>query len=151
MDQARDAKTVRIYRLLRGYWQLAEKLDEGLLESYVEACADVSVEAVSLACQRIASGQAGLNTSFPPSPADIAERASMLDAAARPRIPLHNGLIEMDWGHGRVDLRGLTTEEQDKLIELRGMTPDGRNAALLTLEEKRASLEVKALPPGGAE
>ena len=143
---AKAAKKAAIYTLLTGYWQMAERLSDELLNSYVAAVDECTPESVALICKRIAAGQAGLNTSFPPTPADIAERAAMIDAAAKPRIPLHNGLIEMDWGHGRVDLRGLTEAEQDKLIELRGMTPDGRNAALLTLEDKRAALRVEALP-----
>jgi hypothetical protein len=147
MDQDQDAKRVSIYNLLKGYWQLAEKLDRSLLSTYVEAVEDCSAEAVATACKRIASGQAGLNTSFPPTPADVAERARMIDALRKPGPELLNGLIEMDWGHGRVDMRGLTTEEQDVLIRGHGMV-GGKNAALLDLEGKRKALkEARQLAP----
>jgi len=144
-EEAKDAKRAAIYSLLRGYWQLAEKLDRSLLNTYSSAVDECSIEAVKLVCQRIASGQAGLNSSFPPTPADIAERAILLDAGGKPAPRLYNGLIEMDWGHGRVDLRGLKQEEQDKLIELKGMMPDGRNAALLTLDQKRDGLKTERI------
>jgi hypothetical protein len=125
---------------------LAEKLDRKLLGTYVSAVEDCGADAVALVCKRISSGQAGLNSSFPPTPADIAERAALLDAGSKPQPLLHNGIIEMDFGHGRVDMRGLKTEEQDEIIRLNGKTPDGRNFALLSLAEKRAALDPKALP-----
>jgi hypothetical protein len=133
------AKKAAIYSLLIGYWQMAERLSDELLSGYVNAVEECSADAVARVCKRIASGQAGLNSSFPPTPADIAERAAAIDEAVSERVPLHNGLIEMDWGHGRVDLRGLTTEEQDVLIRGHGMV-GGKNAALLDLDEKRASI-----------
>lgn len=46
----------------------------------------------------------------------------------------------MDWGRGRVDMRGLTTEEQDQIIDAGGMIGK-QNAATLNLEEKRAALK----------
>lgn len=139
-------RKVALYNLLKGYWQLAEKLDRGMLNTYAAAVEDVSPEAVALACKRIASGQAGLNTSFPPTPADIGERARLLDAASKPEPRLLNGLIDMDFGHGRVDMRGLTAPEQDAIIKLGGRTEDGRNFALMNLADKRAVLAGKSLP-----
>lgn len=138
MDQ--DAKRAAIYDLLKGYWQLAERLDRSLLNSYVNAVAECSVEAVALVCQRINSGQAGLNSSYPPTPADIAERAALLDVGAKPAPGLYNGLIEMDFGHGRVDMRGLTDWEQERIIKGHGMI-GGKNAALMNLDEKIAAIE----------
>lgn len=140
VDMLRDAKEASIFKLLRGYWQLGEKLNAGLLETYIDAVEENSVEAVRLTCQRIASGQSGLNSSFPPTPADIAERATLLDSATKPEPGKYNGLLEMDWGHGRVDLRGLTEREQDVIIKVHGVAPDGVNFALLTLEEKIAKV-----------
>lgn len=145
--EAQDVKRVAIYNLLRGYWQLAEKLDKAMLSSYLDAVEDCSAESVVRACKRISSGQAGLNSSFPATPADIAERAAAIDETVRERVPQYNGLIEMDWGHGRVDLRGLTNDEQDQIIRGHGMIGD-KNAALLSLEAKRDALRVaKRLAP----
>jgi hypothetical protein len=145
------AKKAAIYSVLAGYWQLADKLTDALLGSYLGPVEDVSVEAVVRTCQRIAGGAAGLNTSFPPSPADIAGRARSYDEATADRVPLYNGLVEMDWGHGRVDLRGLTNDQQDAIIRNHGMIGIGenaKNAALMTLDEKIAALrDLKQLPP----
>jgi len=106
---------------------------------------DCRPEAVQQACDRIASGRApGVNSNFPPTPADVAISARLFeDIAARGEgreLRLHNGLIEMDWGRGRVDMRGLTTEEQDQIIDAGGMIGK-QNAATLNLEEKRAALK----------
>lgn len=141
MEAARDAKKTSLYQLLVGYWQLAEKLNDRLLETYTNAVEDIPLEAVEAACRRIASGQAGLNTSFPPTPADIADRARMLES--KPQPELHNGLISMNWGHGDVDLRGLTNDEQDSIMRGQGKI-DGKNAALLDLDGKRAALTAVA-------
>lgn len=139
-DRTRAAKEAVIYGLLSGYWQLADKLTDRLLASYVDACAEVSLAAVRLVCQRINRGQAGLNSSFPPSPADIATRAEAVDDAQKPAPRLFSGILSMDWGHGIVDMRGLTVDEQDLAIQLSGKSPDGRNLALMTLDEKREAL-----------
>lgn len=75
----------------------------------------------------------------------------LLDAGKKPAPGKYNGLIEMDWGHGRVDLRGLTNDEQDAIIRNHGMIGIGENAkdaALMSLEEKLAALrDLKQLPP----
>lgn len=139
--KVKAAKEALIYGVLQGYWQIAEKLTEEFLATYVNACEDCSVESLRIVCNRIASGRAGLNSSFPPTPADIAGRAAMLDDTRKPSIPLHSGILQMDWGHGTVDMRGLTVEEQDEVIRLHGRAPDGRNLALMTLDEKRAALK----------
>lgn len=142
MQNSKDkaAKKAAIYSVLAGYWQLADKLTEGLLGSYLGPVEECSVEAVVRTCQRIATGQAGLSTSFPPTPADIAQRAAAYDDANRERVALYNGLIEMDWGHGRVDLRGLAEAEQDAIIRCHGVSPDGTNFAMLDLDGKRSKL-----------
>jgi hypothetical protein len=140
--------------VLQGYWQLADKLTDGLLLGYLRPVEDHSVEAVKLVCQRIEAGQAGLNTSFPPTPADIAERVAAFEDAVKERPPLYNGLLSADFGHGLVDLRGLTNEEQDRISGLHGILPDGRNIAFLSLEEKRAVLtpeSLKALEDANAD
>lgn len=142
----KTAKKAAIYSILSGYWQLADKLTDGFLAGYLRPVEDITPEAVALACQRIASGQAGLNTSYPPTPADIASRAALLDAGKKPQPRMLNGIVEMDFGSGRVDLRGLTDDEQDIIIRNNGKTPDGRNAAFLTLDEKLAALKPDALP-----
>jgi hypothetical protein len=138
-EENKAAKAAAIYELLSGYWQLAEKLNDALLATYERAVEECDVESVALVCSRIASGQAGLNTSFPPTPADIAERARLLDEGRKPSPELYNGLIEMDWGHGRVDMRGLTTEEQDVVIRAHGKLGE-LNLALVSLDGKRAAI-----------
>ena len=144
-QRIRAAKEAMIFGVLSGYLQIADKLTENVLASYVEACSDVSVEAVRLTCQRIQRGRAGINTSYPPTPADIASRAAAVDEMLKPQPRLHSGLLEMDWGRGRVDMRGLTIDEQDEIIRLGGLTADGRNFALMTLDQKRDAINQKQL------
>lgn len=151
-EEAKAAKAAAMYDLLSGYWQLSEKLNDALLATYERAVDKCSAEAVSLVCQRIASGQAGLNSSFPPTPADIAERAALLDAGNTRPVTLLNGLIEMDFGHGRVDMRGLDDVQQDAIIRGHGMIGN-RNAALMSLDEKVEALKSSKsiAPPPKAE
>jgi hypothetical protein len=144
-QRTRAAKEALIFGLLSGYLQIADKLTENVLASYVDACAEVSVEALRMTCQRIQRGRAGLNTSYAPTPADIASRAATIDEMLKPLPKLHSGLLDMDWGRGRVDMRGLTVDEQDEIIRLGGLTADGRNFALMTLDQKREALNQKQI------
>lgn len=135
------AKAAAIYDLLVGYHQLTEKLTDAFLDGFVRVVDDCSPEAVRKACLRIASGRApGVNSNFPPTPADVAISARLYQDMAAERVPLYSGILEMDWGHGRVDMRGLTVDEQDRIIEGHG-TINGRNAAMMSLEEKREAIK----------
>jgi len=81
------------------------------------------------------------NRVWRPTPAELAEwaRIEALDAKRR-NTPLYSGILEADFGHGRIDMRGLTVEEQDLVLRHKGMTPDGHNLAMLSLEAKKRAL-----------
>lgn len=148
-EEDRAAKSAAIYGLLAPYHQLTEKLTRAFLGAFVDAVDDCRVEAVAQACKRIAQGRApGVNSNFPPTPADVAISARLFEelAAARENeIPLYTGIINADFGHGLVDMRGLTEAEQDKIYRLHGMSPDGRNLAFMPLEAKREALKAPAI------
>lgn len=154
-DEETTAKEAAIFDLLAGYHQLTEKLNDLFLWSFVRQVEDCRPEAVKQACDRIASGRApGVNNNFPPTPADVASNARLFEeiaARADDRVPLYNGLLEADFGHGRVDMRGLTTDEQDRIAKLHGILPNGQNVAYLSLAEKKELLTVDSLKKLTAE
>ncbi len=145
-------KLFKLYRYLDG-----KKLDDlrALTEMYLEPVKRFSVEAVARAFESIRDG--GVEEAkdwLPQVPRWVAE-VRRFDRPVNPVIELHNGLIEMYFGDRRVDMRGLTTEEQDTIIRNHGMIGGkmvdgklvgGKNAALLSLEDKRAVLRGLAAP-----
>lgn len=137
------AKEALILDLFDGY--LSAKPSAENLRRYLAAVEDLSVEAVARSVQQF---QAGLverdNRDFAPSAETFAHNAREWQRALERRDDsgpeLHNGLIECDWGHGRIDMRGLTNAEQDQIIAAKGRAPDGRSLAYMPLVEIRAAL-----------
>lgn len=144
----RQAREAVILKLIEGFPSLSGRATRGLIDAYVDASEHCHVSALNQACKRFARGEVpGQNPSYPPTAAEVAAQAAMLDEhRKRTIVPLHTGVLNIDFGHGRIDMRGLTEPEQDRIIELGGKTPDGRNFALLSLADKRAALDQKALP-----
>lgn len=137
------AKEALILDLFDGY--LSAKPSAENLRRYLAAVENLSVEAVARSVQQF---QAGLverdNRDFAPSAETFAHNAREWQRALERRDDsgpeLHNGLIECDWGHGRIDMRGLTNAEQDQIIAAKGRAPDGRSLAYMPLVEIRAAL-----------
>jgi hypothetical protein len=143
------AKRLKVLDTLEGYHSLIGKDLTGLTNALVRAADPYPFDTVLEACKRLAQV-----CKFPPTPADMTEWCEHFNAAMHPKVvELYNGLISMDFGHGSVDMKGLTKKEQDVIILNNGMiggTMDrghlvgGKNAALMDLETKRAAL--RALP-----
>lgn len=114
------------------------------VDAYCSAVTDVPFEAVKRSTEQFGTGRVERNNSFPPSAAEFAENAREWQMAIAKRAShsgpeMHNGLIECDWGHGRVDLRGLTNAEQDRIIDGKGFV-NGKNLAYLSLPEIRETI-----------
>jgi hypothetical protein len=146
MDTSTKEKKAAIMMMMHGFPSSQSGITGDTVSAYLLAVESIDAEAVKRACARFLGGRVpGHNNAFLPTAGEIAAEAMKLDHRAD-LVSLHNGLLEMDFGHGRIDMRGLTEPEQDRIIELGGKTPDGRNFALLSLAEKRAALDPKALP-----
>lgn len=153
MDTQTRAKKAAILKLMHGYPSSQSKITEEVVDAYLDAVEQFSPEAVLRACQRFAQGDVpGQSLDFLPPAASVAAQSRMYDqivgrdSAERQmdRI-MHTGIVVMDFGHGNVNMVGLTQDEQDKLVKLKGILQDGRNAAWLTLSEKRDGLSGKAI------
>lgn len=133
------AKRLKVLDTLEGYHSLIGKDLTGLTNALVRAADPYPLDTVLEACKRMAQV-----CKFPPTPADMTEWCEHFNAAMHPKVvELYNGLISMDFGHGSVDMRGLTTPEQEMIRRNNGRI-GGKNAALMDLETKRTAL--RALP-----
>lgn len=139
----RDVKESLILDLFDIY--LTAKPSAENVRAYLKAVESLSVEAVARSVQQFREGLVEReNSDFAPSAETFSRNAREWQRAINQRgqdgPELHNGLIECDWGHGRVDMRGLTTAEQDQIIAAKGRAPDGRSLAYMPLAEIRAAL-----------
>ena len=111
------------------------------MDAYCSATADTPFEAVKRSTEQFASGRVERNNSFPPAAAEFAANAREWQAAITKRAgqdgpEMHNGLIEIDYGSGRIDMRGLTNAEQDLIMAGKGIV-NGKNLAYLPLAKIR--------------
>ncbi len=108
--------------------------------------AGLSVDAVGRSVQQFRSGRVERNNSFPPPSPELAsnarewQRALNLRAGKDDGPKLHNGLLNVDFGRGSIDMRGLTNDEQDKIMSLGGVAPNGESFAGMPLEHIKAAL-----------
>jgi hypothetical protein len=131
------AKRAKILDMLDGYSNLIGKELTGLTNALCREAEPFPLDVVIAATQRL-----GRTCKFPPTTAEVFEACEHFNTLKNPKVvTLYNGMIDMDFGHGRIDMRGLTTTEQDQIIKLGGKTRDGRNMALLSLDEKRDALK----------
>lgn len=136
------AKRAKVLDLLDGYSSLIGKELTGLTNALCVVADRYSGDVVMEACIRLA-----LTCKFPPTPADMSEACEAFNDMLHPKIiTLYNGMIDMDFGHGRIDMQGLTEPEQDQIIRQHGLTHDKRNFALLSLAEKKAALHALPAP-----
>lgn len=111
----------------------------------MQATESVSLEALGRSVEQFASGKVDRNNAFPPSSAELAENARAWADALHKRAALdgpklHNGLLNVDFGRGSIDMRGLTNDEQDKIMSLGGVAPNGESFAGMALEHIKAAL-----------
>lgn len=137
------AKEAKILDLFDSYPSASPSRET--LQAYLAAVNGMSLEAVARSVQQFRSGLVERpNRDFAPSgeafAANVREWQKAIDRRAGGDIELHNGLIEMDWGQGRIDMRGLTEAEQDQIIANKGCAPDGRSLAYMPLAEIKAAL-----------
>jgi hypothetical protein len=145
MDREAEAKEAAILGLLAGYPSF--KATDEFINALLAAVEPYSATAVADACKRFADdGVPDHDKRFVINAAELAGQARLFDGIYNTvRVPLYSGILEMDFGHGRVDMRGLTVDEQDEIMRRHGIAADGRNMALLSLDEKREALQQKAV------
>lgn len=144
-----------IVQLLEGYLSSASSVTEATIASYVAATEEYELEALRQACQRFNKGDVpGHNNAFPPSAPELAEQARLFDGILKnlraKDVPLYSGLTEIDYGSGRIDMRGLTVAEQDRIMRLGGRAPDGRSLAGMGLADIREALKAEPVAIAGA-
>jgi len=127
------AKKAKVLDLLEGYSSLIGKDLSGLTRALCRVAEPYPLDVVIDATERLAD-----TSRFPPTPAELAEACATFNDLLHPKVvQLYTGIIEMDFGHGRIDMRGLTRAEQDRIIDSGGKIA-GHNVALLSLEQKRS-------------
>ncbi len=135
------AKRIKILDMLDGYSSLIGKDLTGLTNALCREAEPYPLDVVVEATQTLAR-----TCQYPPTPADMFGACERYSSMLHPKVvKLYNGMISMDFGHGRIDMRGLTTAEQDAIIDAGGIIA-GKNAALMSIEEKRAALKQIAAP-----
>ena len=124
----RLAKESMVLRLFQRFPSLASKDQSSinmLVSGYTDGLAEYSVEAVTRACRDFAQGAVeGYNIEYPPTGPQMAARARLWHQALRPKEDsprLYNGLLSVDFGDGRIDLRGMTAEQQDAVLRNKGI------------------------------
>lgn len=138
------AKEALILDLFDGY--LSAKPSAENLARYLAAVADLSVEAVARSVKQFNDGLVERdNRDFAPSAETFSHNARRWQKAIDTRDDtgpkLYNGLLNMDFGRGLVDMRGLKREEQDRIIDLNGVAPDGRSFSGMAIESIKTALE----------
>jgi len=116
------------------------------INAYVDATSTVSLDALRRSVEQFVTGRVErANRSFVPSGEELAHNARQWQIAidtisGTPAPPMHNGLVEMDFGQGRIDMRGLTAQEQDTIIANKGCAPNGKSLAYMSLPQIKAEL-----------
>lgn len=140
--------------LLEGY-PSAVNLGSGSIDAYMRATADCSVAAVKRAVDRFLRGEV---PDFPkgkiPTAPEFAEQARLFrtveaienrdNVIALPKV--EHGMIDADYGSGRVRLAELTWAEVQIVEKQKGRTADGRSMAGMTAEQIREAINQPKLP-----
>lgn len=138
MSMESDAKEAAILSLLSGF--PSYRATDTFIEEALASVEAFSVEAVVRACRRYAHGEVPEhNNAFPPSVPQLVVQVRLFEGvlaySKRQEAPrLHSGILEVDCGHGKIDMRGLTVDEQDQVLRLGGKSPDGRNLAGMSVQ-----------------
>lgn len=113
-------------------------------DAFCDQVAERSLEAVAMACRRLSAGEVpGVNIDFPPAAARLAEQARVFDeiiarrdkptqelvivpiGAPMPEGMVPAGLLTVDFGHGRIDMRNRSHAEQEEILQNKGL-PAGK-------------------------
>lgn len=144
-------KEVLILNLFDAYPSSGAQVSNSRIATYVDAVHSISIEAVRRSVEQYVTGKVDReNKDFVPSAEAFAANARDWQRAIEKRTAqegpeMHNGLIEMDFGQGRIDMRGLTNAEQDQIIANKGLAPSGKSLAYLSLTEIREAISQKDL------
>ena len=115
---------------------------------YLSVVADYRLEALRGAVQRFVRGEVlDHNGRFVPSTAELARVVRDVDLRIdeNEMFRLYGPSTYVDFGHGRIDERGLTAEQKDLVFSLHGELPDGTPLGRLTIEQRQKVLNRKAL------
>lgn len=116
------------------------------VELYVAATAEFTLESINRSVEQFVTGKVERdNRAFAPSADEFSGNVRLWSnaiskLAERDGPELHSGLISMDFGAGRIDMRGLTVAEQDQIIANKGRAPDGKPLSYLSTSEIRSEL-----------
>jgi hypothetical protein len=137
------AKEAKILDLFDSYPSASPTAET--VRAYVQAVAGLSAEAVARSVTQFTSGLVERpNRDFAPSAeafaANVRDWQRAIDSRDGGGVTLHTGILNMDFGAGSIDMRGLTEAEQDAVIAAKGRAPDGRSLAYMPLAEIKAAL-----------
>jgi hypothetical protein len=123
--------------MMAGFPFLAGRVDRAIIDAYLAAVANNSVEAVALACRRFAEGDVpGWDAGRAPTAPQVAQQARIFDQArayqanreARDRLVAYKmgelpppgatpiGPLEVDFGNGRIDMRDMTPTDKETVL-----------------------------------
>lgn len=139
MTMESDAIESEVLRLMANFLFSAT---DAQIDAYIAALAIYSPKAVRQAVDRLIDGQVQRNHEFMPKAPEVAIQARMFheieqrlngEAAEKlVRYPIGGnppegyvplGPIEVDAGHGRIDMRGLTHEEKEFVLQHHRLPP----------------------------
>jgi hypothetical protein len=93
------------------------------LKTYLEALSGYSVEAIERSVEQFIRGLVATHDGrFAPSAAELARNVKQWDdvlreiAERRNTPPLASGIMNVDFGHGPIDMTRLTRDEQDEVL-----------------------------------
>ena len=129
--------------MMSGFPSSQGRVTEDVMASYLEAVEDFPVEAIGHACKRFLTGDVpGHNNGFMPTAAELSEQSKLFaDVLAQiernrqeePKLimvpigePLPEGAvplgpISIDFGDGRIDMRGMTPAEKEAVLTSKGL------------------------------
>lgn len=115
---------------------------------YLSVVADYRVESLKEAVRRFTRGDVPEhNGRFVPSTAELSRVVRDIDLKLREDelFRLYGPSTWIDFGHGRIEERGLSSEQCDMIMKLHGVLPGGTSLARLTIEQRQKVLTQEAL------
>lgn len=162
-QQDRDAKDLQLQSLFAGF--LSSNPTDATYETYLDALAEISVEAVRRAVAEFTDGSLKRDHRFAPNSSEFAERARLLDAAiaaanrqlqkafeptpARPAITRYPigaeppdgykplGPTRINFGGADIDMSNMSHAEKEAVIENKGLPAPSSSKAVATPKFKR--------------
>lgn len=142
------AKKAIIMAMMEAFPSSRGQVVSATVDAYARAVDDCSVEAVSRACDAMARGTVDRDRGFLPTAGELAELArkfqAVIDAANAPAPNSEHGMVEVDFGHGKIDLRDKTAAEVEVIFKLKRLPRDGELAQLPPPETPESRAEAAA-------